>query len=81
MTIVIFFYLSIVLCPETNSIAINFLITFGINLAATLFEGDTDGWQWIWIYLLGDILGVLVATVFYDKVFEPIVKKLREAKR
>jgi glycerol uptake facilitator-like aquaporin len=77
LSIAFFFYLSIVLCPNTNSFVINFAITIGVNLFCTVYDGNADGWQWIWIYLLGDVLGVLIATLFYDRVFEPIIKRLR----
>lgn len=84
LSIVLFFYLSIVLCPNSSAFAMNFAITLGFNLLSTLFNtGDNanSGWEWIWVYLLGDVLGVLIATLFYDKVFEPIIKKLREIRR
>jgi glycerol uptake facilitator-like aquaporin len=77
LSIAFFFYLSIVLCPKTNSFVINFAITIGVNLFCTVYDGNVDGWQWIWVYLLGDVLGVLIATLFYDRFFEPIIKRLR----
>lgn len=60
---------------------INFAVTIGVNLFCTVFDGNVDGWQWIWVYLLGDVLGVVGATLFYDRVFEPIIKRLREVRR
>ena len=57
------------------------MITLGIDLGASIYNGNHDGWDWIWIYFLGEALGVLIATTFYDKVFEPIIKRSREARR
>lgn len=72
LSIVLFFYLAIVLSPNTSSFALNFAIILGVNLTSSVFEstdGHNDGWKWIWVYLLGEIAGVLIATFLYDKLF------------
>jgi glycerol uptake facilitator-like aquaporin len=58
---VVYFYLAMVLCPKTNSFGINFAIILGINLSSSVFEGDNSGWEWIWVYLMGEILGVIIS--------------------
>lgn len=77
LSIVIFFYLAIVLSPNTRSFALNIVIILVKNLGSSIFIQNHDGWRWIWLYLLGEIAGVIIGTYMYDKLFEPIIKNLR----
>jgi hypothetical protein len=40
-------------------------------------QGNTDSIANVWAWILGDLLGCLAATLFYDKLYEPIVCQLR----
>ena len=44
-------------------------------------KGKWDSLENCWAWLLGDLVGCLLATYFYTFVYEPIVVQLREIKR
>lgn len=80
LSIVIFVYLGIMLCP-LGTYFINFAIIFSVSITASIFDGDHSGWTWSWAFLIGEVIGAVSATLFYDIMFEPIIKKLREVRR
>jgi glycerol uptake facilitator-like aquaporin len=80
LSIVIFVYLGIMLSPLA-SFFINFLMILAVDIVASIFDGDHSGWSWAWAFLTGEILGAIGATLFYDKLFEPVINKLRQVRR
>jgi glycerol uptake facilitator-like aquaporin len=68
LSIVIFVYLGIMLSPLA-SFFINFVMIFCVNIVSSIFDGDHSGWKWAWVFFIGEILGAMGATLFYDKLF------------
>lgn len=59
---------------------INFCHTLAIGvLNAT--RGENDGFSYIWLWLLGDLLGFVLGTLFYDYLFEPNIKRIRHRRQ
>jgi glycerol uptake facilitator-like aquaporin len=40
-------------------------------------KGQMDSLINCWAWLLGDVIGCVAATFFYDKLYEPIINQLR----
>lgn len=59
---------------------INFAIAFGASVFAAT-NGDWSGFEYIGFWIIGEILGSISATLFYDYFFEPNVEFLRTKKR
>ena len=44
-------------------------------------KGNYQGLKYIYLWLIGDIIGMVAATLFYDGVFEPTIKDIRDKRR
>lgn len=51
------------------------------SIMAVLRESDYDGLKYCGLWIVGDLIGAVGATYFYDKFFEPNVEMIREHKR
>jgi glycerol uptake facilitator-like aquaporin len=47
---------------------INCIMVFSVNLIAGI-RGDWSGFAWIWLWVLGDLIGAVMATFVYDHYF------------
>lgn len=59
---------------------INPAVTLSVSAHFSIF-GKWDSLKNCWVWILGDILGCIIGVLFYNHIYEPIIKEIRELKR
>ena len=57
------------------------MIAFCFALASALEKGDGKGLLYSFLWMAGDLIGMLIALFFYEKFFLPNVEYTRNLKR
>lgn len=57
------------------------MIAFSFALISAIEKGNFEGLMYCPLWFAGDLLGTLIATVFYEKLFEPNVYYMRNLRR
>lgn len=52
--------------------SLNFTISIVFAILADLENGEVNQFRYVWIYILGDLIGTVLATLFYDYFYEPL---------
>jgi len=71
ISIVIFYHIGLTFAPLAG-----FLINPAITFAIVIQDATSGQWTSFlncWIWILGDLAGCFLATIFYDVIFEPII--------
>ena len=79
MSITFFYYIARSFAPFANS-TLNPIFTIALGFQ----YGTKDKWETLgncWAWIIGDIIGCLCAIYFYQLIYEPIVRELREIRR
>ena len=79
MSITIFYFIARSFAPFAAS-----TLNPAFTLALGFHYGTKGNWTTFgncWAWLIGDIIGCLCATYFYQLLYEPIVRELREIRR
>lgn len=79
ISIAIFYHIARSFAPLAG-LVINPAFTLALSIQHAI-RGEWGSLQNCWAWLLGDVLGCLLATLFYTHVYEPIIKEIREIKR
>jgi len=79
ISIAIFYHIARSFAPLAG-LVINPAVTLGLAVQQA-FWGKWGSLENCWAWLLGDLLGCLLATGFYTHVYEPIIKEIREIRR
>jgi glycerol uptake facilitator-like aquaporin len=79
ISIAIFYHIARSFAPLAG-LVINPALTLALAVQYAV-RGSYGSLANCWVWLLGDLLGCLLATLFYTHVYEPIIKEIREIKR
>ena len=79
MSIAIFYFIARSFAPFAG-LAINPAVTISLVIQYAT-KGQWQSLQHCWAWLLGDVIGCLLATYFYEYIYKPIVIQLREIRR
>ena len=79
MSITFFYHIARSFAPFSNT-TLNpaFTLALAIQYAT---KGQFGSLKNCWAWLIGDIIGCIVATYFYTIIYEPIVRELRDIRR
>ena len=77
--IVIFIYIAREYAVKSGN-EINAALLLAVNFLSGT-KGDWSGFTWIWLWIIGDILGAIFATKVYDNYFEKTIKNIRCKRR
>lgn len=72
ISIAIFYHIARSFAPLAG-LAINPAVTLAVAIQDA-FRGNMESLANCWVWLLGDILGCLLAVLFYTHLYEPIIK-------
>ena len=79
ISIAIFYHIARSFAPLAG-LLINPAITLCLSIFYAMI-GKTQSIHNCWVWLIGDMLGCVLASLFYKNLYEPIIKELRELKR
>ena len=79
ISIAIFYHIARSFAPRAG-LVINPAITIALSIQLAV-RGKWGSLGDCWAWLLGDLLGCLLATLFYGHLYEPIIKEIREIRR
>ena len=77
LIIVFAIYLGRKYAALSQTVALNFGLSFIIAILAFIQNKESKQFSYFYIYLIPDILATFVATIFFDRVYEPLIKKQR----
>jgi glycerol uptake facilitator-like aquaporin len=80
MFIVLFIHIGRRFAPSSKCV-INSMIVLICAIIPAAQKKNYDGLKYCMLWIIGDLLGTLLAIAFYEKVFVPNVKHLRALKR
>ena len=61
----------------TQAVALNIGLAVVIAVCALIQTGESRQFQYMYIYFIPDILATVLATLFFDHVYEPVLKRQR----
>ena len=67
LAVAVFYYAGLAFAPFPH-LCINPAVTVALSLQR-LWIGDSEPLKWMWVWLLGDVVGCLLATSFYGYVY------------
>ena len=70
-------YLGRKYAPLSQAVALNFGLSLVIAIIALIQNEESKQFTYFYIYLVPDILATFSATFFFDRVYEPLIKKQR----
>lgn len=57
--------------------SLNFTISIVFALLADLENGEVNQFKYVWIYVVGDLIGAVIGTLVYDYFYEPMSRAHR----
>lgn len=64
-----------------SGMSLNFTISIVFAFLADLENGEVNQFRYVWIYILGDLVGTVIATLVYDYFYEPMNKVQRRKQK
>lgn len=55
-----------------SGMSLNIGISLVFAILADMENGEIDQFRYVYIYFVGDVVGTILATLFYDRVYEPL---------
>lgn len=77
LIIVFAIYLGRKYAPLSQAVALNFGLSLVIAIVAYIQNKESKQFSYFYIYLIPDILATFAATFFFDRIYEPLVKRQR----
>lgn len=75
--IVIVVYLGRKYAVLSQAVALNVGLTLVVSVCALIQNGETRQFNFFYLYIIADVSATVIATLFFDRVYEPVLRRQR----